>query len=493
MGAAAPDQGELAERVAAALAAEGSGLAGWMADQRWFGDKGRQVVSVGVAGVAPLGGEPPGFWAAVDLGFGDGSARYALPLKVEHPESGGAPLATMSRAAVGDATSAGAVAARLLELLAGGARIPCGLGMLVFEPFAGLVRVVDRAGAGPIVAGGLEQSNTAIRYGAALLLKLFRKLQPGTNPDEEVGRFLARVGFRAAPEPLGAIRFIDGAGSESLAGFAQAFVANDGDGWRWQLDRLRPLARGETSRADDATAAVADLGRTTAALHVALAADAADPAFAPEPARPEETGSVRAAAEAHLAETLAALRDRRRGLAVEDRERVDLALAGEPVLRQTLAGFADELGLARIRVHGDYHLGQTLRSVAGGWTIIDFEGEPARPLAERRRKTSPLKDVAGMLRSFGYVRGVLAREEGAAAGRSALAAWEREARSVFLSAYREGIASAPTPLVPADDAAFRRALAAWELDKALYEVRYELANRPDWLPIPLATLVSEER
>jgi maltose alpha-D-glucosyltransferase/alpha-amylase len=190
-----------------------------------------------------------------------------------------------------------------------------------------------------------------------------------------------------------------------------------------------------------------------------------------------------------LDETLAALKDRRAGLDAEDRQRVDRVLATERSLTQVLAGFGEEVGLARIRVHGDYHLGQVLRSVEGGWTIIDFEGEPARPLEERRRKTSPLKDVAGMLRSFAYARGTLTGRTGGSSGGALLAEWERAARASFLAAYRTEIASSPTPLVPTDDAAFGLALAAWELDKALYEVRYELANRPDWLSIPLATLL----
>jgi maltose alpha-D-glucosyltransferase/alpha-amylase len=491
--AVTPDQDDLAGRVGAALAAEGPGLAGWMADQRWYGDKGRLVVSLGIGGVAPLGGRPPAFWAAIDVAFDDGSARYALPLKLEPAGSAAWPLAALPEGVVVDATSDGGVAAGLLDLLAAGARLPCGAGTLVFEPFAGLAAVVNRARSGPVAAGGLEQSNTALRYGTALLLKLFRKLQPGVNPDEEIGRYLAAAGFGAVPEPLGTIRYVDPAGTESLAGFGQAFVPDAADGWRWLLDRLRPLARGAVPHAGDATAAVTDLGRTTAALHVALASGAADPAFAPEPASSAEIDALRAAAEAHLGETLAALRERQDGLAAADRNRVDAVLGEVPALRQTLAGFAAEAGLPRIRVHGDYHLGQTLRAADGSWTIIDFEGEPARPLAERRRKTSPLKDVAGMLRSFGYARGALEREAAAVADDAALAAWERDARAAFLTAYRMEIASAATPLVPVDDAAFQRALAAWEIDKALYEVRYELANRPDWLPIPLATLVPGER
>jgi maltose alpha-D-glucosyltransferase/alpha-amylase len=157
-------------------------------------------------------------------------------------------------------------------------------------------------------------------------------------------------------------------------------------------------------------------------------------------------------------------------------------------------GLRDEVGLPRIRVHGDFHLGQTLRRPDGDWTVIDFEGEPARPVAERRQKSSPLKDVAGMLRSFAYARH--ATEKGmpdlAPHHRERLARWEWEARRAFLAEYEAAVASAPVPLVPGEDAAFTRALAAWELDKALYEIAYEARNRPDWIDLPLRALLPDD-
>jgi maltose alpha-D-glucosyltransferase/alpha-amylase len=157
-----------------------------------------------------------------------------------------------------------------------------------------------------------------------------------------------------------------------------------------------------------------------------------------------------------------------------------------------VAGYAAESGVAYVRVHGDYHLGQTLRTADDDWTIIDFEGEPARPVAERRQRLSALKDVAGMLRSFAYARGFAERSLGAepsAAAKTRLAAWEQGARAAFIAGYRQAVATATHPLVPAGDAGFARALAAWELDKALYEIAYEARNRPDWIDIPLRGLL----
>jgi maltose alpha-D-glucosyltransferase/alpha-amylase len=156
-------------------------------------------------------------------------------------------------------------------------------------------------------------------------------------------------------------------------------------------------------------------------------------------------------------------------------------------------GFRGEAGTWRIRVHGDFHLGQTLRTPEGDWAIIDFEGEPARPIAERRRKTSALKDVAGMLRSFSYARGEAERAASARDVSGALRRlgdWETGARRAFLEGYREALAGSAQPLAPGDDAAFTRALAAWELDKTLYEIAYEARNRPDWLALPLGGLVA---
>jgi trehalose synthase-fused probable maltokinase len=168
--------------------------------------------------------------------------------------------------------------------------------------------------------------------------------------------------------------------------------------------------------------------------------------------------------------------------------------AGLRALAERANGYRNELSTQRIRVHGDYHLGQTLRTPDGDWVIIDFEGEPARSLDERRQRASVLKDVAGMLRSFAYARGTAERSAGGSADRAArgrLGPWEMGARRAFLEGYRQALATSEMRFVPKDDAAFARALAAWELDKALYEVAYEVRNRPDWLELPLRSLLPE--
>jgi maltose alpha-D-glucosyltransferase/alpha-amylase len=157
-------------------------------------------------------------------------------------------------------------------------------------------------------------------------------------------------------------------------------------------------------------------------------------------------------------------------------------------------GFERLVGALKTRVHGDYHLGQTLRTTSGDFVILDFEGEPQRPIAERRAKTSPLKDVAGMLRSFGYARGAAERDAFARGDdreslRADLVAWERSARRAFLASYVVTSRRGGARYLPSSDDDLRQAVAAWELDKALYEVNYELNNRPDWLALPLSAVI----
>jgi predicted trehalose synthase len=309
---------------------------------------------------------------------------------------------------------------------------------------------------------GGEQSNTSLAIGETLILKLFRRLADGVNPDVEITRFLTEhTGFRGTPRLAGALEYRagDGGASATLA-MLQELIADGRDGWQWMLERL--------AAGDRALGALRRLGKRTGELHGALATPTGDPAFDAEPIT---AGDVAAWAEG-VRRQVAAARHAARGRALPDVPDV-----GGP------GGLGALVGCARIRHHGDFHLGQTL-AVGGGrdFAIIDFEGEPLRPLEERRRKNTPLRDVAGMLRSLGYAA-ARARLPAAEAAR-----WEREARAVYLDGYRTATAGAP--FLPASDAAFARAVAVLEVEKAAYEIVYEADNRPGWLPIPLAGFVS---
>ncbi len=493
------DRGD-AEAVAAALRRHlASALAGFLPRQRWYGDKGRPLASVALLDAAADGDGPPWFVLAIaEVAFADGSpsARYLLPLATAEP---GLPsqdaLAFIQsgdeRWALVDAFAVPGFPLRLLRRLAQSAHLGGDRGAFVWEAFPALSAVVAGAEAAPSSLIGTEYSNSSVRFGDLLFLKLVRRLRPGTNPDEEVGRFLAeRTGFRHAPAPLGAGRYLDTDGTPFPFALAQRFVAGAADGWTDVVARI--AAAGNAREDAELLAALNLLGRRTAQLHAALATPSDDAAFAPEPVAAADAEGWQSELTAKLAATpdqLAVL-----GPSVPPRLRalVDCFAEQLPDLRRRAAGFAALTGTPKTRVHGDYHLGQTLRTPDGDWVILDFEGEPARTLPERRAKTSPLKDVAGLLRSLGYARGAALgalppADRAASAPR--LAAWERAARGAFLGGYRAAAAAHPSLAWTADPARFEAGLAAWELDKAIYEVAYEANNRPDWLDLPLAALL----
>ncbi|HZT65441.1 MAG TPA: phosphotransferase [Acidimicrobiales bacterium] len=304
---------------------------------------------------------------------------------------------------------------------------------------------------------GAEQSNSSIVFDERVIVKFYRRLQRGVNPDVEVATGLDRVGFNHLASPLGVWHR-----DEYDLAVAQEFLAGGTEGWALALTSLRDLYACDD---DDPAAAGGDfgaesrrLGEMTAKLHLALAE-----AFGTSPA---DTG-----------EWLAEIEPRLAGLEAGDLARAR-ALAGR------VTGL-DSPGPS-IRVHGDYHLGQVMRTETG-WFVLDFEGEPARPLETRRRPWPALKDVAGMLRSFGYAAAVALADRGEATpelaerGRS----WERHNRGLFLDGYlaTPGVED----LVPQGEA-FDAVLAFFELDKALYELGYERAHRPEWTRIPLAAI-----
>jgi maltose alpha-D-glucosyltransferase/alpha-amylase len=303
---------------------------------------------------------------------------------------------------------------------------------------------------------GVEQSNTSVVLGERLILKLFRLLEPGRNPDIEIGAVLTARGFDETPALAGSATYLPAGGESCDVAILQAFVPSRGDGWSAMLGLLaHDPAAGIT--------AAGEIGELTRRLHDALATHDRDPAFVPRPAATSETGAWRAAAERELAATVAAL----------DGDQHDALVALGPSIRARFAdAFGRASGAARVmRIHGDYHLGQLL-ATEHGFLVIDFEGEPARPLADRRAHASPMRDVAGMLRSLDYAA------RSAAAGKHAAGfdpeGWLDQARSAFLGAYG-AIGPSEAALVE-----------AFELEKACYEVRYEANNRPAWRWLPLA-------
>ena len=343
------------------------------------------------------------------------------------------------------------------------------------------LREMKDAEALPSRVGSAEQSNTSILYGDTSILKLFRRLQPGENPDVEIGKFLTEVAhFDRVPPFLGEISMTAGSGEKTTVAMLQGMVANDGDGWTWFLHQLSLFYKSVASDADapivpspgyasaatnidrmpaiaqDAIEAAALLGRRTAEMHLALSCSTSDPVFAPEPCSQDDLETDARQIEAQIRSALEALKLK---FATLDESAIDdagLLLSKRLALMERSRSIA---GLAaagqRIRIHGDYHLGQTLRtspkdgnSGSGDFVLLDFEGEPARPLSQRRRKQSPLKDVAGMLRSFSYAAfaGLKAFQDANTAGSRSeddgvlskwAHAWQNSASEAFIHDYRE--------------------------------------------------------
>jgi maltose alpha-D-glucosyltransferase/alpha-amylase len=462
--------------------------------RRWFGDKDRPIDAVVIQDIVlddhdhhTVG------WALVEVTFPEGApALYTLPFALAD-EDDPAALAFLPehRVFLTDGADNQAFAGWWLRLLAKGRDLPTRAGRLAFAPTPGLAAVLERAlGAGgrPL---GAEQSNSAIRYDDAALIKFFRKAAPGINPDIEIGLQLwEETAFRNIPEPLGVVIWHGPTGAMPVS-FAQRWTENEGDGWSWTLRALDGWLGGPGPAASRRSVldGIRSLGRRTGELHRSLAA-CAGPDFSPHPVTAREFSRLTAHALENLDLTLQAIRDAGR----LDERAAPLAVSAlrrEDELRARLAGMDALEGTAAIRVHGDYHLGQVLRTPEEDWVILDFEGEPARPADERRLRQPALKDVGGMLRSLAYARGAAldaVASRGAALPPDTLDTWETDARRAFIESYRAAIRAGSPDIVPLSDRSFARALDAWELDKALYEVRYELANRPSWAALPLAAL-----
>jgi predicted trehalose synthase len=448
-----------------------SDLARFLIRQRWFAAKTRGVSVVEVLDWAVLDLDGPFVLLLLAV---DGDPYY-VPVTVSADAAPEAAVAHAGAEAVVDAHDDPRFARRVLAAIASSRSLDGRRGRFALRPTAGWA---FPAGPGTLVARRLtgEQSNTSVVVGD-LVLKSLRRPSPGLNPDLEITRFLTtRTAFRHVPRLAGWAEYA-GTGEPATLAVLQEFVPNTGDGWTHVVSALTrrgaEVARGPDPLLDE----VWRLGEITGGLHAALASDDHDPDFRPEPVGREDV--VRWAGE--IGRELAApdVGGRLGAPAGQVPDAVARALAA-------LDGLAD--ATVKLRVHGDYHLGQVLKT-PDGFVIIDFEGEPARPLAERRRKQPALRDVAGMLRSLSYAAHAVAfrrPEPERAAALVALTAWEAQARDAFLAGYLGQVAGSPVPLVPATAEALRSAVAPFELQKAAYELRYELDNRPDWVAIPLA-------
>jgi len=484
-------------------------LPAFLAKQRWFGSKSCVISSATLTSVSSLE-DIDAALTTIEVAYSEGGAEtYQLPLAIASGLAGeklrdaspnsivGTLNATTGPLMLYDATADERFRERLLRLTS---QSPEDIDVPASR------------------VASAEQSNTSILYADRYILKLYRRLQQGQNPDVEIPRFLTDTAhFESIPAYQGELRSSDG----TTLAFLQAFAPNQGDGWQWMQEELTrfyesvancpPLASsGETASFLTAPSvshevrehaalsldAASLLGRRTAELHLALATPTDDRAFCAEQFTPNDLAADSTRIHAQIVSALDAMKlnmkqvpanliDRAASLLSRRKELLDRA--------HTLATASPYRFGRRIRIHGDYHLGQVLRTKED-FLIVDFEGEPARPLEERRRKQSPLRDVAGMMRSFSYAAFAALdlhtqRHPGSANALEPWAtAWERAASNAFLSKYREVIAANPE-LIPQPEQA-QAMLLAFLLEKALYELLYELNNRPSWLRIPLGGVLS---
>jgi maltose alpha-D-glucosyltransferase/alpha-amylase len=476
-------------------------LPAYVPARRWFQNKNETIRSLDLTGFGPLpgaGGEAVYAELLVDLG--ERVERYALPLAIAwegappHPFE--APLA-MGRVRRGrrvglltDAFATPRFARSLLEGLRSGARVSLNDGgALEFYPTAAL-ETVGMPADPELEWPSAEQTNSSSIAGRKAVTKLLRRLAPGIHPEAEMSRYLTEQGFEGAPALLGDVVRLTADGARYTVALAQGYVENQGDGWAWTLHRLAaivdehatPFGSPQDPRFETYRGFAATLGRRLGEMHAILARDADNPDFKPEIVTVALAKAWGEATQRQLETAFAAL---------EGRDEDPLA-AAILTRRTDILGLAADLaahaeGSIRTRVHGDLHLGQVL--VAGGDVkIIDFEGEPLKPIAERRAKSCPMRDVAGVIRSFDYAAAAVGRDlrlagGGGALGRAndLLAAFRETARQGLLSGYAEGRGR------PIDSQA-ERLLDLFTLEKVAYEIAYESANRPAWIDVPISGL-----
>jgi maltokinase len=436
----------------------------WIVAQRWFGSKAREVAHIDISECIPLREEVPQLaLTLVEARFGEGTHEtYQVPLGLR-PAAEGWSERVIGEAdgwTIYDALADPATGRELLHRMRSGSQETVEEGTLRFRWAASAG--AELGGTVDVRPVGVEQSNSSIVFGEALILKAFRRVEPGVNPELELLRFLSERGFPNIAPLAGWYEF-EGRFIDATLGILQEYLAGARDGWELALEEVSTDPDGFLDR-------LRALGEVTGELHTVLGSDNANPDFAPDQPSQEALSLLTADVDEQIERIFLDLPETEAVAPIQGR--------GQDVRERLHLLSNIGAGGRVIRTHGDYHLGQTMLSDRG-WVILDFEGEPARPLPERRLKRSPLRDVAGMLRSLSYVtagsrllRGVEVPAE-----------WEGRARDAFLEGY---FGRVEPSLLPPGEGPTRQLLSVFELEKAVYELRYELNNRPDWVAIPVA-------
>jgi len=509
-----------------------SALPEFLVKQRWFGAKARTISSVEVSDIIPFHSDGlRSYFILAQVKYTSGPVEtYDIPL-VPAPDGAAQPDSSLllriqpgsspEVIVLKDALTDENFLAHLLDAIATGVSLRGARGMVravstptlqsLWQPSQGLLT--------PSLMHA-EQSNSSVVYEKRLVLKIFRRLEEGLNPDLEIGSFLAgRTWFGNVPPLAGYLEYLGEGGTRTALGLLQGYVTNQGDAWQFTLKALaeyyeraprsdglvieiphapllnlwhQALPDGARQRIGPYLDAAALLGRRTAELHLALASAPEDHDFAPQPLSEADLRTFANSALQLLTANFDLLRRLRNGMPEHSRQDADSVLGLEEFARrrfQRLAGL--KISAVVTRIHGDYHLGQVLFT-GNDFVIIDFEGEPARPLEERRKKRSPLQDVAGMLRSFHYAAYalLLQQQSGERSTQKQLQVlghwaqyWQKWVFATFLKTYLE--VSGNSNFIPQDREELALLLDLYLLDKAVYELGYELNNRPSWVRIPL--------
>ena len=508
-------------------------LSAYIRTRRWYGGRTRSIRTTTVVEAAQLGGGPRPLVRLLHVTFEstDGTSEtYQLPVTLlSDPATGDSPdrtsdgtIAVLRDGVLTDAMSEPAAVLELVRACTSRPRPAQGRNRWPVHAEGSASLRAALTGSPTVRTLSVEQSNSSATVGDLAMVKLIRRIDEGTNPDLELGRHLTRDHrFPGVPEVLGALELERRPGRRDTALIVTRLVANDGDGWTWALDELGrffdraftiggrppddlPITRRHTALAAPPPEEVVDLlgpaldaarlvGVRTAQLHAALADDRGE--LRPERFTTLYQRSLYQSLRARIQDTLRHLERGVERLEPDVADRAHrLIERGDDLLQRAEAIRSGRIEADRIRIHGDLHLGQIL-ATGRDLVFIDFEGEPMRPIGERRIKRTPMVDIAGMLRSFEYAAAVAARtqsERGRTSGPpedvTAWADWWATwTTAAYLSGYRS--VDAGRALLPDDEADCRRVLHFCLTDKALYELRYELDHRPDWVGVPIAGLV----
>jgi len=517
-------------------------LPAYLRSRRWFGGKARRIKWVRVLdAIALANGTPRLHLLLVQADYTEGDPEvYSLPVAfasgtaaermlAESPGSVIAQVAEGARESVlFDALQDKDACRFLLDAIGRRRRFRGQWGDLLGVPTRAFRKIRGESKEAPApVPGKAEQSNSSVIFGDRMILKIFRRVDPGINPELEIGAYLTEeADFPSAPPVAGSFQYSRAHQEPMTLGVLMGFVASQGDAWQYTLDNLgRFFERVMTIPADTAEMpgpgglpvraleetvppkvgeligpyllSARQLGERTAEFHLAMASNVGNPAFAPEPFTPFYQRSLYQSMRNLTAQTFALLQKRVRSLPDSVRDQGREVLEMEPRILKRFQGILGrKISSMRIRVHGDYHLGQVLYT-GKGFVLIDFEGEPARSLSDRRIKRSPVRDVAGMLRSFHYasyapliggIGGSVFRSGDVASLERWAAWWNGWVAVTFLRGYLAGARDGG--FLPRTQEELSTLLDAYLLEKAIYELGYELNNRPDWIKLPLLGILS---